>query len=113
VFTNPVAADLGGAPLGVRLHPVQLYESAVCLALFGALLWYRRRRHRDGDVIIVYSVVYAIARFVLEFYRGDADRGFVFGGLLSTSQLIALGVLVVAASILVGTHRQIARPRQP
>src|SRR5499427_2832533 len=105
VFTNPVAADLGGAPLGVRLHPVQLYESVVCRALFGALLWFRRRPHRDGDVVIAYSVVYAIARFVLEFYRGDADRGFVFGGLLSTSQLIALVVLVVAGLILAATHR--------
>jgi len=109
VFTNPVAADLGGAPLGVRLHPVQLYESVVCLALFGALLWFRRRPHRDGDVVIAYSVVYAIARFVLEFYRGDADRGFVFGGLLSTSQLIALVVLVVAVLILARPRNQRAR----
>lgn len=111
VFTNPVAADVGGAPLGVRLHPVQLYESAVCLALFGALLWFRRRPHREGDVIIAYSVVYAIARFVLEFYRGDADRGFVFGGLLSTSQIIALGVLIVAAVIVAARNR--GRPRRP
>jgi phosphatidylglycerol:prolipoprotein diacylglycerol transferase len=106
VFSNPVASDIGGAPLGIRLHPVQLYESAVCLALFGALLWFRRQPHRDGDVIIAYSVGYAIARFILEFYRGDADRGFVFGGLLSTSQLIAVAVLVVAALLLAARRRR-------
>lgn len=33
-FTDPDAASIGGAPLGVPLHPVQLYESIVCLALF-------------------------------------------------------------------------------
>jgi phosphatidylglycerol:prolipoprotein diacylglycerol transferase len=88
-FTDPDAAQIGGAPLGVPLHPVQLYESLVCLLLFVALA--RRSRHKrfDGDVILAYTVLYAIARFVLEFFRGDADRGFVFDGLLSTSQFIA------------------------
>jgi phosphatidylglycerol:prolipoprotein diacylglycerol transferase len=96
-FTDPTAAQIGGAPLGVPLHPVQLYEAAVCLALFGFLVWFARRRHRDGDVILAYTVLYAIARFVLEFFRGDADRGFVFGGLLSTSQAIAVAMIAIAA----------------
>jgi phosphatidylglycerol:prolipoprotein diacylglycerol transferase len=68
-FTDPGAARIGGAPLGVPLHPVQLYESAVCLMLFGILVWLGRRRHRDGDLILTYTVLYAIARFVLEFFR--------------------------------------------
>jgi phosphatidylglycerol:prolipoprotein diacylglycerol transferase len=94
-FTNPDAAEIGGVQLGVKLHPVQLYEAAVCLALFGVLVWLERRRHRDGDVILAYTALYAIARFVLEFFRGDADRGFVFGNLLSTSQFIGLVMCVV------------------
>ena len=97
-FTNPDAAQLGGTPLNVPLHPVQLYESAVCLALFFVLVWLARRRHRDGDIIVAYTMLYAVARFGLEFFRGDADRGFVFGGLLSTSQFIA----VVMAALAVG-----------
>ena len=99
-FTNPEAADIGGVPLGVKLHPVQLYESAVCLVLFALLVWLERRRHRDGDVIVVYTVLYAIARFILEFFRGDADRGFVFGGLLSTSQFIAVIMCILAVTVL-------------
>src|SRR5215468_747270 len=95
-FTDPAAATIGGAPLGVPLHPVQLYESAVCLVLFGFLVWFGRRPHRDGDVIATYTLLYAIARFGLEFFRGDADRGFVFGGLLSTSQFIGIIMFVVA-----------------
>ena len=80
------------------LHPVQLYESVVCLVLFAVLLWLRRRKRFDGEIILAYTLLYAIARFVLEFFRGDADRGFVFGGLLSTSQFIAaiLGPVAVA-----------------
>jgi hypothetical protein len=67
-FTDPDAARIGGVSLGVPLHPVQLYESAVCLALFGVLMWLARRRHRDGDIIAAYTLLYAIARFVLEFF---------------------------------------------
>jgi phosphatidylglycerol:prolipoprotein diacylglycerol transferase len=96
-FTDPDAARIGGAPLGVPLHPVQLYESVVCLLLFAALVRLARRKRFDGEVILTYTIAYAVARFVLEFFRGDADRGFVFGGWLSTSQFIAavLGPLAV------------------
>jgi phosphatidylglycerol:prolipoprotein diacylglycerol transferase len=89
-FTDPDAARIGGAPLGVPLHPVQLYESIVCLLLFAVLERLSRHKRFDGEVILAYTFLYATGRFLLEFFRGDADRGFVLGGLLSTSQFIAL-----------------------
>ena len=110
-FTDPDAARIGGAPLNIGLHPVQLYESAVCLILFGALVWIGRRKRFNGQVILAYTFLYAIARFVLEYFRGDADRGFVFGGLLSTSQFIAL-VLAPAAAVLWVVRRRSAAARR-
>jgi phosphatidylglycerol---prolipoprotein diacylglyceryl transferase len=104
-FTDPDAASIGGAPLNVPLHPVQLYESAVCLGLFLFLLWLARRKRVDGDVILAYTILYAVARFLIEFLRGDADRGFVFGGLLSTSQFLAAIFFPAALVILVFRHR--------
>jgi phosphatidylglycerol:prolipoprotein diacylglycerol transferase len=65
--------------------------------LFVVLERLARRKHRDGDVIIAYTALYAAARFVLEFFRGDADRGFVFGGALSTSQFIGIVMFCLAA----------------
>src|SRR6185369_467411 len=112
-FTDPAAASIGGAPLHVPLHPVQLYESAVCLALFGVLVWLGRRRHRDGDVIIAYTLLYAVARFILELFRGDADRGFLFGGLLSTSQFIAIVMFVVALAVLAAQRTRTSHTRTP
>lgn len=97
-FTDPDAARIGGAPLGVGLHPVQLYESLVCLALFLFLAWLARRKRFDGEVILAYALLYAVARFLMEYLRGDADRGFVFSGAFSTSQFIAL--VLIAASII-------------
>ena len=105
-FTDPDAARIGGAPLGVPLHPVQLYESLVCLVLFAVLVRLSRRKRFDGEVILAYTLLYAIARFILEFFRGDADRGFVFGGLLSTSQFIAAILAPAAVALwLVRRHR--------
>lgn len=99
-FTDPDAATIGGAPLGVPLHPVQAYESVVCALLFVVLVRLLRRKRFDGEVILAYTVLYAIARFVLEFFRGDADRGFVVSW-LSTSQFIAAILGLAAIALLV------------
>lgn len=95
-FTDPDAAAIGGAPLGIPLHPVQLYESVFCFALFGLLVWLARRKTFDGQILLAYSVLYAVGRFVIEYFRGDLDRGFLFGGLFSTSQFIAIVVVLLA-----------------
>jgi phosphatidylglycerol:prolipoprotein diacylglycerol transferase len=94
---DPDAATIGGAPLGVPLHPVQLYESLFCFALFAFLVWLARRKRFEGEVIFAYAILYAAGRFVIEYFRGDADRGYV--GALSTSQFIAIFVFVVALAL--------------
>ena len=110
-FTDEDAARIGGAPLGVPLHPVQLYESAVCLLLFALLVRLSRSKRFEGEVILAYTFLYAIARFILEFYRGDGDRGFVFGGALSTSQFIAaiLGPLAIGLWLVRRSNKETAR----
>jgi phosphatidylglycerol---prolipoprotein diacylglyceryl transferase len=110
-FSDPDAARIGGAPLGVPLHPVQLYESAACFGLFMFLLWLDRRKRMPGDVILAYTLLYAVARFWLEAFRGDVDRGFVFDGLLSTSQFIAILMFTLSVWLLVCRHREgLGRP---
>jgi phosphatidylglycerol:prolipoprotein diacylglycerol transferase len=99
VFRDPEATDIGGTPLGIPLHPVQIYESLVCMALFLFLVWLARRKRFDGQIILAYSILYAVARFLLEYLRGDADRGFVIEGLLSTSQFIAVVVFVICVPL--------------
>jgi phosphatidylglycerol:prolipoprotein diacylglycerol transferase len=98
-FHHPDAAEIGGAPLGVPLHPVQLYDSVICLILFFFLVRLARKKRFDGEIILAYSCLYAVARFFLEYLRGDADRGFVLGGLLSTSQAIAVVTVIVCVPI--------------
>ena len=94
-FTDTYAHELVGVPLNVPLHPTQLYEAAVEFATFGFLLFLSGRKRFHGQVFWTYVALYGAARFVIEFYRGD-PRGTVFGGALSTSQFIALLMLVLA-----------------
>lgn len=108
VFTHPDAADIGGAPLGIALHPVQLYESLACWILFLFLAWLAGRRRFRGEIILAYSILYAVARFLLEYLRGDADRGFVLGGLLSSSQFIAIVVVLISIPMLIKRRTQSA-----
>lgn len=100
-FTDPDAYRIGGAPIGVPLHPVQLYESLVCFALFLFLAWLSRRKKFEGEIILSYTLLYAVARFLLEYFRGDTDRGLVFGGALSTSQLIAVPLFLISLLLII------------
>jgi phosphatidylglycerol:prolipoprotein diacylglycerol transferase len=93
-FTNPLAAQLVGTPLGHALEPTQLFESAVELGIFFLLTWMFKRKNFDGQVFGAYLFLYGIARFFLEFIRGDPGRGSVFGGVLSGTQLIAIGLVL-------------------
>ncbi len=111
-FTDPDAAQIGGAPLGIPLHPVQIYESLVCLALFLVLIRHARRKRFDGEIVLVYTFLYAVARFYLEYLRGDADRGFVFGGVFSTSQFIALIFAFLSVLLYVKRRRSAGAPHR-
>jgi phosphatidylglycerol---prolipoprotein diacylglyceryl transferase len=92
VFTDPKSL----APLGVPLHPTQIYLSLNAIAIFLFLLWLLKRKQFDGQVIWFYGVLYSIGRFVIEYFRND-DRGFVIEGFLSTSQFV--GILFLSISI--------------
>jgi phosphatidylglycerol:prolipoprotein diacylglycerol transferase len=94
-FHNEFAAQNVGTPLGVPLHPTQLYEAGAELLILGLLLAFERRgRVFPGRTFWSYMLLYGVSRFVIEFYRGD-PRGAV--GALSTSQFVS--VLIVPLSI--------------
>ena len=94
-FTSPVAAANVGTPLGIPLHPTQLYDAGAELLILAFLLIFEKRgRPFAGRTFWLYMLLYAISRFIVEMYRGD-DRGTMAG--LSTSQVVSL--LVVPAAI--------------
>jgi phosphatidylglycerol:prolipoprotein diacylglycerol transferase len=97
-FHDAYAARTVGTPLDTPLHPTQLYEAVACLAIFFVLIRMASRKRFDGQVTVAYILLYSMVRFVIEFFRGDAVRGTVFGW-LSTSQFIA--ILMALGAVLV------------
>lgn len=97
-FTNPYSEQLVGVPLNTPLHPTQLYEALAEAAIFGVLVWLWRRRRFPGQIFASYVMLYAVARFAIEFLRDDPRGGFLFGGALSAPQAFS-GVLFVAAGL--------------
>jgi len=85
------------APANIGLFPVQIVDLANGLLLFFLLLALLRRRKFNGQVFLAFIFLYGLTRGLIEFLRGDAIRGLWFGGLLSTSQIIALAAMALAA----------------
>jgi phosphatidylglycerol:prolipoprotein diacylglycerol transferase len=109
-FRSPVAYQLVGVPLGVPLHPTQLYESAAEFAIFGILYWRFARPHGRGDIISLYLVLYSVARFLVEFVRNQ-EQGSLWGTPLDASQWISLALFAVGAAHFVVGKRLLHRAR--
>jgi phosphatidylglycerol---prolipoprotein diacylglyceryl transferase len=104
-FHDPNAMANVGTPLGVPLHPTQLYEAgAEALILVFLLVFERRGRPFPGRTFWSYMLLYGISRFVIEFYRGD-PRGTVFD-VLSTSQFVSVILVPLAVVMLVYLRRR-------
>lgn len=94
-FTRPDSL----APVGVPLHPTQLYEAFTNLFIFSCLWMFRRKKTYNGQVFLLYILLYGVARSIIEIFRGDDRGGFLFG-VLSVSQVIGLLLAFLAAFIL-------------
>jgi phosphatidylglycerol:prolipoprotein diacylglycerol transferase len=98
-FTDVYSAREIGTPMDTPLHPSQLYESFAAFLIFLFLLWLAPRKRFHGQVTLVYVALYSTVRFALEFLRGD-PRGVWFHGMVSTSQVIAVALLLGVAVLL-------------
>ncbi len=111
VFHSQFAHEHVGTPLGVKIHPVQLYESFLNFILFGILYYIMRRKKKfDGEISALYLIGYGIIRFHDEYYRGDPDRGWIIHGSsvwtsLSVPQFISL-ILIISGIIIILARRR-------
>jgi phosphatidylglycerol:prolipoprotein diacylglycerol transferase len=105
-FTSPGTTT--GVPRDVPLYPTQLMESLLNLLNFVILLIFFKHKKFNGQVLSLYIFNYSLIRFIVEFFRGDGDRGYIFGGVdqpfvsLSVPQLVSL--LGIAAAIILYTR---------
>ena len=104
VYGNEYAHELTGVPLGVRVHPVQIYEAILNFANFLVLFLVLKKKRFQGQIFGLYVINYSVIRFITEYFRGDhSDKTYLFQGstpLLSMSFSQVYCVLGLAAGIL-------------
>ena len=98
------------AVASLPVHPTQLYESAVGLVLFLCLLALWQRRQFPGQVLVSLAIGYGVARYVLELWRDDPERG-AFGPAWSLHVGTSVALTAIAAAMIVGPLRSLVNPR--
>ena len=92
IYTNPESYG----PIGIPVHPTQLYEIVYLLIVFGVLLSIRRRFKPDGSLFLIYLSLYSLWRIGIDFIRDGTP--FLFG--LHQAQVIGIIILAITVPLL-------------
>jgi phosphatidylglycerol:prolipoprotein diacylglycerol transferase len=92
-------------PLGVPVHPTQIYEIVYNLLVFGVLLLLRGRFRPDGSLFLIYLTLYALWRLGIDFIR--EGNPFLFG--LHEAQVISIIVLIITITLMALRTRWVKR----
>jgi phosphatidylglycerol:prolipoprotein diacylglycerol transferase len=104
IYTNPLAAQWSGTPLGIALHPVQAYAALGFLTLSILLMVWLPVRRQQGDVAGIGLLGMGVVVFITELWRDPEGRGALFGGVLNGPQLAAI-LLVLAGGLMLLERR--------
>ncbi|NLY44435.1 MAG: prolipoprotein diacylglyceryl transferase [Tissierella sp.] len=89
---------------GVKVHPTFLYESIWNFLAFVFLMWYSRNKSKvDGEVFLLYIILYSFARYFIEGLRTDS----LMWGQFRVAQLISALSILIAAIILYRKRKDI------
>ena len=83
---------------GVHVHPTQLYEITALLCIMLLIFFLKKRQQFKGQLFLTYIILYALARNILELFRGD-KRGFIIEKYLSHSQFIGIILILITLFI--------------
>jgi len=88
---------LAVAPTDVHLHPTQLYSITLLVSIFLLLWMFKRHKRFEGQLFMLYIMVYAFGRALIEVFRGDISRGFLIEDWVSHSQGISILLIATIA----------------
>ncbi|UCE18862.1 MAG: prolipoprotein diacylglyceryl transferase [Gemmatimonadota bacterium] len=86
-----------------HIHPTQLYASLYGLLIFGLLLFLERFKKFDGFTFWLFLLLYAVARFSIDFvrfYEGSMTLS-VLGMVLSVNHVISAALFVLALGMMI------------
>lgn len=94
------------------VYPTPIYETIMCLLIFGILWFIRKRVQIAGMLFSIYFVLNGVERFLIEQIR--VNKLYEFGGMAITqAELIALGFILLGLIGMIFFYRQKAKFNQP
>ncbi|TJX13327.1 prolipoprotein diacylglyceryl transferase [Tissierella creatinini] len=81
---------------GVKVHPTFFYESIWNFVVLLFLMWYRKRAKVEGEVFLLYIILYSLARGLIEGLRTDS----LMWGSFRVAQIISLTSIIVGLLLL-------------
>ena len=81
------------APLNIPLHPIEIYELVAYFGVFLIVWKVRKQDQADGFTFLAYLLAYGVARFVVEFFRGDPA---IFAAGIPAAQVFAVAMIFVS-----------------
>jgi phosphatidylglycerol---prolipoprotein diacylglyceryl transferase len=98
------AGLVGEHDKSLAVHPTQLYDSFLSLALYLGLAWLYRRKKFDGQVFAAYLICYAVTRSIVELFRGDYTIEHVHAG-LTPAHWVSIGIFATGAGLFAWRRR--------
>ena len=83
----------------IQVHPTFLYESLWNLGLLLFMLWFRKKKRFDGEMLLIYFAGYGIGRSWIEGLR--TDQLLIPGTGLAVSQMLSIAVALIAVAVLI------------
>jgi phosphatidylglycerol:prolipoprotein diacylglycerol transferase len=99
-YTDPLTARWSGTPLGVPLHPVQVYAALGLVTVAALILVLMPRLKQRGDAAGLWMLGTGVTVFVTELWRDRVGRGSIFGGVFDGPQVGAIVLVLLAALLL-------------
>ena len=101
-FNQELVGRATDVPWGIYVgnvlrHPSQLYEAILeGLLVFAILVYIRKRKSFDGQLALMYGILYSITRIIAEFFRQpDSQLGFIYSNWLTMGILQSSLILVI------------------
>ena len=95
---------------GQYYQPTFLYESCWNLCVLGFMLWYRKRKKFDGEMLWIYFLGYGLGRVWIEGLRTDQLK--VPGTTFAVSQLLSAVLVGAAVGVLHYKHSKLRKQKQ-
>ena len=110
-YSSALSELWSGTPLGIPVHPVQVYAAMAFFAIAVLLYVWLPLQRRRGDVAGLWLMATGVAIYITEFWRDPEGRGTILHGALDGPQVAAIGLVLAGAVVL--REREDAVSHQP